>query len=169
MQVFAANCYFGMGYVLKAPVITVSTMELPWTFSGIGNPASTSFVPNTFFESVTIETFFDRLKNTITFHLNQYIFLKYIEEFQTETMKKYLSPDIPNLREVEKNVALTFTNWQDTYPTVRPLTPAVISIAGLHVEQNTDELPLVSQLFFIITKIVHNKKIHLKKIRNLLQ
>lgn len=66
-----------------------------------------------------------------------------VDKTQTELMRKYLSPDISNIREVEKNVALMFTNCHHTFSGVRPLSPAIISIAGLHVEQNTDELPLV--------------------------
>ncbi|XP_043463748.1 UDP-glucosyltransferase 2-like isoform X2 [Leptopilina heterotoma] len=140
-EAFAANCYFGLGFVLKAPVITVSTMmEFPWTFNSIRNPDSTAFIANVFFGSSTIETFFDRLRNTMTVHLGRNRFYGMADKTQTELMRKYLSPDIPNIREVEKNVALMFTNCHYTFFGVRPLSPAIISIAGLHVEQNTDEL-----------------------------
>ncbi|XP_051153798.1 UDP-glucosyltransferase 2-like [Leptopilina boulardi] len=141
-EAFTANCYFGLGYVIKAPVITISTMmEFPWTFSPIGNPDSSSFVANIFFQSSIIETFFDRFKNTLMIHYNRNRFYKFTEKSQTKIMRKYLSPNIPNIREVEKNVALMFTNCHYTICQVKPQNPAIISIAGLHVEQNTDVLP----------------------------
>ncbi|XP_033219246.1 UDP-glucuronosyltransferase 2B31-like isoform X1 [Belonocnema kinseyi] len=138
-EAFSANCYFGFGYVLKVPVIAVSTiLEFPWAVRAIGNPASTAFVQNVFMDSVFISTFWDRLKNTIIFHIANYRFYMYAEKVQTEAMRKYLSPDIPDLREVEKNVALMLTNNYHSLFGIRPVTPAVVDIAGIHAEENED-------------------------------
>lgn len=89
------------------------------------------------------KTFFQRLKSTFVFYQSRYIFEK-ITHVQTEAMRKYLSSDIPNIREIEKTVSLMFVNSHHTLFAIRPNTPAVIPIAGIHIEENDDELSLVS-------------------------
>ena len=119
------------------PVITVSTIrEFSWTIDAIGNPPSTAFSANVLMDSGFVPTFWGRLKNTFIFHCSKYRFHRIIEKEQTEAMRKYLHPDIPTIREVEKSVALTFTNSYHSLFGIRPLTPALVEIAGLHVEQN---------------------------------
>ncbi|XP_051167479.1 UDP-glucosyltransferase 2-like isoform X2 [Leptopilina boulardi] len=87
------------------------------------------------------KTFFQRLKSTFVFYQSRYIFEK-ITHVQTEAMRKYLSSDIPNIREIEKTVSLMFVNSHHTLFAIRPNTPAVIPIAGIHIEENDDELSL---------------------------
>ena len=119
-------------------------MEFPWATAAIGNPASTAFAANVFMDSALILTFWDRLKNTIIFHVSKFRFYMYTEKVQTEAMRKYLSPDIPNIREVERSVALMFANNYHSLFGVRPVTPAVVGIAGIHVEENDDQFTPVS-------------------------
>lgn len=81
----------------------------------------------------------------------------YTETFQTEAMRKYLSPNIPNLREVEKNVALMLTNNYHSLFGIRPVTPAVIDIAGIHAEENQDKFTPVSFLLLFQLIIIFLK------------
>ena len=127
----------GLGYVLKVPVITISsTFEFPWAGEAIGNPPSTAFASNIILSKPQISTFWDRVQNTWTYHISNYRFFWYTDEPQTEIMRKYLSPDIPRIREIEKSQALMFVNSYHSLFGVRPTTPACIEIAGIQVEGN---------------------------------
>ena len=131
----------GLGFVWKVPLIAVSsTFDLPWVGETVGNPPSTAFVPTIFSDTADISTFWDRLKNTWTYLISKYIFFSYTDEPQTEIMRKYLSPDIPNIREIERNVSLLLINSYHSFYGARPLTPALIEIGGIQVEQNDEKL-----------------------------
>ena len=124
-----------MGYILKVPVITVSSLlEFSWASDAVGNPDSTAFAPNVMMDSAEVSTFWERLENTIITNLSKYRFYYYTEKSQTQAMRKYLRPDMPNIREVERNVALTFVNSFHSLFGIRIRSPALIDIAGIHVE-----------------------------------
>ena len=144
LQALAANCFMGLGFVWKVPVITISsTIDLPWAGRTVGNPPSTAFVPYAFSLVADVSTFLDRLQNTLSYYSSKYRFFWYTEIPQTEMMRKYLSPDIPNIREVEKSVALMFINSHCSFFGVRPITPALVEIGGIQVEQNEEILKSV--------------------------
>ena len=55
-------------------------------------------------------------------------------------MRKYLNPNIPDIRTVEKSVALTLVNSDHVMFGVKPLTPGLVQIAGIHIEENKSSL-----------------------------
>lgn len=127
------------------PVITISScLEYSWIPSPIGNPDSTAFAPDVLMDSAEITTFWERLKNTYVTLFSRYQFHMYTENYQTNAMRKYLSPDIPDIRQVERNVALTFVNSFYTLFGIRIRTPAIVDIAGVHIEENEEKLSPVS-------------------------
>lgn len=140
-EAFGSNCYIGLGYVFQVPVITISScLEYSWIPSPIGNPDSTAFAPDVLMDSAEITTFWERLKNTYVTLFSRYQFHMYTENYQTNAMRKYLSPDIPDIRQVERNVALTFVNSFYTLFGIRIRTPAIVDIAGVHIEENEEKL-----------------------------
>lgn len=134
----------GLGYVFKVPVVAVSSaVEYPWIGDFIGNDDNPAYVPNAYHVSSGKMNFWERLKNVVINFTEKRKFHALTEESQTESMRKYLSPDIPNIREVEKNVALTLVNSHAVLFGVKPITPALVQIAGLHVEGNDEVLSSV--------------------------
>ncbi|XP_043467651.1 uncharacterized protein LOC122501928 [Leptopilina heterotoma] len=140
-EAFGSNCYIGLGYIFKVPVITISScLEYSWIPSAIGNPDSTAFAPDVLMDSAEIKSFWERLKNTFVTQFSRYQFYMYTESYQTNAMRKYLSPDIPDIRQVERSVALTFVNSFYTLFGIRTRTPAIVDIAGVHIEENDEKL-----------------------------
>ncbi|XP_033226876.1 UDP-glucuronosyltransferase 2B20-like [Belonocnema kinseyi] len=138
-EAFTANCFVGLGYALKVPVITVSsTLEFSWLDAG--NLDSAAFAPNVLMHKAEICSFWDRLQNTIMIHRSKYEYYIYTGEVQTEAMRKYLSPGIPHVREVERNVALTFVNSYHSLHGIRIRSPSLIDIAGIHLEHGHTEM-----------------------------
>jgi glucuronosyltransferase len=84
--------------------------------------------------------FWDRLKNVLFYHYDLYIFNTMTEKIQTELMRKFLSPDIPNIREVEKSTALILVNRHPVIYNAKPVTSSLIEVSGLHIHENNTKL-----------------------------
>ncbi|XP_014236385.2 UDP-glucuronosyltransferase 2C1 [Trichogramma pretiosum] len=137
MEVFGSSCYIGFGRLLKVPVVGISTLiEFPWISDFIGNDDNLAYVPScssTYFDKTK---FWDRLMNFLHYHSQKYRFQSKTEKIQTELMRKYLSPDMPNVREIEKDVALTFVNRHPVIFGVKPLVPSLVELSALHIEKD---------------------------------
>ena len=130
------SCYYGLGPFLNIPLITITaSKEFPTISRTVGNPLSTAFSSTHLLGKSEIKTFWNRLSNTILSMYNLYR-LYVITEDQTESMREYLSPDLPSIREVEKMVALTIINTHHTIQGVRPTIPAFLEVGGIHIEED---------------------------------
>ncbi|XP_023245843.1 uncharacterized protein LOC106639852 [Copidosoma floridanum] len=141
VEAFTANCYFGLGYIFKVPVLAVSTAaEFPWISDFIGNDDNLAYVPNTFYHSIGELNYWGRVENFVTYFMELRKYHSATAKIQTEAMRKYLSSDIPDIREVEKNVALTLVNSNPIISGIKPITPSLVQVAGLHIEENDETL-----------------------------
>lgn len=105
----------------------------------IGNPMSMSFFPCVSVGFSTISNFWERLVNTIQNLIQPRIF-NYYSASQTDDMRKYLREDMPDIREIEKDMALLFVNSHYTFHGIRPVTPSFVEIGGIHVEMDQSQL-----------------------------
>ncbi|XP_043483367.1 UDP-glucosyltransferase 2-like [Leptopilina heterotoma] len=140
-EFFGATCFFGIGNFLQVPVVAVISIPEPiWAMNAMALPFSTAFYPSTMMDIGSIETFSDRLKNTLSKYIALWLFCWYTDKPQTEAMRKYLSPQIPSIREVEKGISLLVTNNFHSLYGIHPITPDVIEVGGIHIGQNEDKL-----------------------------
>ncbi|XP_051159342.1 UDP-glucosyltransferase 2-like [Leptopilina boulardi] len=140
-EALGANCFFGFGHVLKVPVVMVSAVpELVWFDEILGNPMSNAYTVNFETKYFRIVTFWDRVKNHFWAHYSNYRFFKYTQDNQTVAMRKYLSQDVPNIRELEKKTTLLLVNAYQSFFGIRPLTPSVVQIAGIQIELSETEM-----------------------------
>lgn len=136
------------------PVIAVATaVEYPWINDLIGNCDNLAIVPSVF-TKVKLKKmgFWERVENVLVHYDSVRRFYAMTDESQTESMRKYLSPDMPNIREIEKSIALLLVNSHPTLFGVKPISPVVIPVAGLHVEENDAEFTPVS--FTLLLKVI---------------
>ena len=130
----------GFGHHLKIPVIALSSAaEYPWISDFIGNNDNLATVPNNLISEFDKTKFWDRLKNVLIYYWMIYRFHILTDE-QTHLMRKYINPDIPDIREVEKSVALTLVNTDLAMYGPKPVTPSLVQIGGLHVEEYDTKL-----------------------------
>ena len=118
----------------------------------IGNDDNLAYAVNAFQVGNEKMNFWQRLQNVMGYYSALWKFHALSEKSQTESMRKYLSPDIPNIREVEKNVSLLLVNSHPILFGVKPLTSALVEIAGLHIEGNDEVLPKVAIALFDIER-----------------
>lgn len=125
-------------------MIDVSTsVENPWTMFSIGNSDNLAFVPNSCLTSFDKTIFWDRLKNVLSYYWNAHLFHAITDSVQTNLMRKYLSPDMSNIRYIESSVALTLVNRHPLMHGVKPVTSSLIQVSGLHIDENGPKLSLV--------------------------
>lgn len=126
-------------------MIGISSSALyPWGNEIIGNPPNLAFVPNNFLSFHSNLNFFKRFYNVVhTFYFN-YIFHQ-LTSAQSDSIRKYVDPNTPGVRELENNMALVLTNTHPSLNGARPHVPALIEVGGLHVQEQfeVDEIPAV--------------------------
>lgn len=145
IQAFGANCFFGFGHLLKVPIVAItSAIDYPWIGSFIGNDDNLAYVPTPSFSSFEKTNFWSRLLNFYSYTWEIYAYHSITEKSQTEAMRKYISPDIPNIRDVEKSVALVLVNSHPTIFGIKPITPSLVQVGGLHIGHDKSKLSAVS-------------------------
>ncbi|KAJ8676543.1 hypothetical protein QAD02_012330 [Eretmocerus hayati] len=140
-EVFGANCFMGIGYHLKIPVVIVSSaLEYPWINDLTGNDDNPATVPNALFTAFGGMNFWQRLQNTVMYHNEVKKFHALTETSQTESMRKHINPNMPSIRVIEKNSALILVNSHHILFGVKPALPTLVPIGGLHVEESDSTL-----------------------------
>lgn len=135
----------GFGHFVNAPVVFMSSAQVyPWVDDYVANPSNLAVTPNAMIDVKTPMSFKDRLYNFYSDLKNEYLFNSLSYEEQTNAMRKYLSPDMPDIRQIEKSVALGLINSYHSFNGIRPNTAAFVEVGGLHVEIDDTKLPEVN-------------------------
>lgn len=114
----------------------------PWMHDIIANPENLAFVPNNLINYNENMDFSARLYNVINAVFNK-IYFNYLTASQDDIIKKYLGPHATGVREAESNVAIILVNSYFSLSGVRPFTPALIEVGGLHIQDDSPELSKV--------------------------
>lgn len=142
-QVFGAQCFAIFGDILKVPVIGVSSSVLyPWIYECIANPENLAFTPSNLIAYPQNMNFWQRMYNFVNTVYTKWQF-KAKTTKQTDILRKYVSPDAPDIREVEKKISIILGNSHMSINGIKHTTPAYIEVGGLHVRDEGVELPLV--------------------------
>ncbi|KAK2584309.1 hypothetical protein KPH14_006702 [Odynerus spinipes] len=140
IEIFGSHCFSVFGHLWDIPVIGVSSSALyPWANSIIGNPENLAFLPNNVLNFVGRMNFWQRTYNLLHTTFNK-IYFKYLTQYQDEQLKKYVGPNLPSVRELESKIAMILTNSDLTLNGIRPMTPALIEVGGLHVQEDDSKI-----------------------------
>ncbi|XP_076648061.1 uncharacterized protein LOC143356343 [Halictus rubicundus] len=141
VEVFGAHCYFAIGYLLKAPMIGVSSAILyPWHYDMVGTPENLAYTPNNLITFPSRMNFWQRTYNFLHSTFHKWSF-QYYSSPQTEIARKYLGDDIPDVRTLERNISMVLTNSFMGINGVMDMNPAFVEVGGLHVQEEGVELP----------------------------
>ncbi|XP_043682849.1 UDP-glucosyltransferase 2-like isoform X1 [Vespula pensylvanica] len=141
MEIFGANCFAVLGHVLNIPIIGVSSSALyPWHNHLIGNPENLAILPNNLLNFINQMNFWQRTYNVLNTIFNKKYF-NHLTGYQDEQIKKYVGPNLPSVRELEKSISLILVNSYFPLNGIRPITQAHIEVGGLHVQDDNSKLP----------------------------
>lgn len=121
--VFFANSYFGfVNYV-------------------VGNPESSSYVPNFFISDKKTMNFPERLLNFFINRITSVAF-KYVDYLNNELYTEMFPKEMyPTFDEVKKNISLVFVNTHISQGVIRPNQPNIIEIGGIAAKEIPNKLP----------------------------
>ncbi|XP_063972366.1 UDP-glucosyltransferase 2-like [Diachasmimorpha longicaudata] len=140
VEFFASPCYIGFGPKLKAPVVGFGTCKLQdWFFSPFANPLNPSYMPSYFSTFAQRMTFWERLQNTFLVN-NARVQFDYYLKGQITQVEKYFGRRISGLDELYNDVSLVLVNEHFSTNDIKPSTPDIIDVGGLHTYDNTQQL-----------------------------
>lgn len=126
------------------PFIAVVTPPLlDWMFTPFATPINLATDPSPTSSYAAPMTFLERLNNFIIFHSITRTFNKYVRE-QDECVEKFFGPTYPNSVDLMKEVSLVLVNHDHAVSGLRPFSPMIIPVGGLHVVDHNETLPEVS-------------------------
>ncbi|XP_035737135.1 UDP-glucuronosyltransferase-like isoform X1 [Vespa mandarinia] len=140
IEIFGAPCFAIFGHLFNVPVIGVSSSALyPWHNHIIGNPENLGILPNNLLNFKTPMNFWQRTYNFLHTVFNK-IYFDHLTKYQDEQIRKYVGPNLPSVRQLEKNISMILVNSYFTLNGIRPLTQAHIEVGGLHIQDDGSEL-----------------------------
>ncbi|XP_035701550.1 UDP-glucuronosyltransferase 1A1 isoform X1 [Folsomia candida] len=142
------ECAYGMAHVHGAKVIVYNTaIPFPWYIDPFGFPDESAWVPDFVFHYPPATINFAQRAMA----LFNPIYFNFIREMQyfpklEATLRSTLSPEMPSLSALERNVSLLFINQHPAEDYARPFPPNVIPLPGLHCGDSQKAAPLTSDL-----------------------
>lgn len=106
----------------------------------MGSPFNYGFFSGHYNDYPVVDTFLDRLWNFIVNYKEEQKFYYYTSD-QTDLMRKYLDlPNLPDIRELERNVSLAIVNSHHSYHGIRAVTPAIVEVGGIHIVESDQKV-----------------------------
>ncbi|XP_015121996.1 UDP-glucuronosyltransferase 1-9 [Diachasma alloeum] len=140
VEFFAAHCYIAFGQKLNAPVVGFGTSKLQdWLFGHFGNPLNPSYMPSYFSTFAQRMTFWERLQNTLLISSVCIQFDHYLKT-QISQVEKHFGRRISSIDELFNDVSLVLVNEHFSTNDIKPATPDIIDVGGLHIYDNTQRL-----------------------------
>ncbi|CAG7835758.1 unnamed protein product [Allacma fusca] len=142
------DCAYGLIHELNTSVILYNQMAImPWVSSSMGSPSLPSFVPMMYYNFPDNMTFFERVGNffgTVFYHVvKTYYYEPGMEKVYREGLG---NPNLPSIKDIEKNASLALVNSNINFVPPRPLTPDIIEVGGLYL-RDAEPLPKDLQAF----------------------
>ncbi|CAG9762822.1 unnamed protein product [Ceutorhynchus assimilis] len=128
---FNIECFLGLVNKYKAPFIGLSSsVALPWQGKWFGAQPNPSYVQNVCGGFSTPMIFLDRVVNTLLHVYSNVWYELFIAKPANEWSKKYIDFEAAD----PHKTSLFLVNTHYTLTGVQPLTPNIIEVGGLHVQ-----------------------------------
>ncbi|XP_018352966.1 PREDICTED: UDP-glucuronosyltransferase 2B33-like [Trachymyrmex septentrionalis] len=135
---------YALAYRFNAPLIGVSTLGLyNSNYYLLGAPVLPSH-PSAWEMGDTTDfnlSLWQRIKNFIRLWYHIYCTLNHFYSEQQAIAEKYLGKNIPDIRDMERNISFVFQNQQKVLSFVRPQTSNVLSFGNFQISKKLAALP----------------------------
>ncbi|XP_023247051.1 UDP-glucuronosyltransferase 2A3-like [Copidosoma floridanum] len=145
MEVFVSNCYLAWGRFLKIPMVGVMTSSLiDWYNEPLGNPLNLAVTPSSWSHLYHPMNFWERLTNAFMYNVIV-MQTKYYIRCQDKYIEQYFGTGYPNSNDIIRDLDLLLVNMHHSVNGIRPFTPAIVPVAGLHIQDDDPNLPKAVQ------------------------
>lgn len=136
MEQFNSDCMSGVAWKLQAPIIGLSSCALmPWHYDRVGNPHIPSYVPALFMGLSDRMSYTERLSNWMAVQGMKLLYRHFADTAADTILRKAFGPSIPSVTELSKRTSMMFVNQHYSLSGVKPLSPAVIELGGVHIKE----------------------------------
>lgn len=145
IELFSSDIFIGFAHKFNVPLITmIASMSLPWSNDRVSNIENPAYTTHMYSLHASRMNFKQRLVNTVSLILAKSVHA-YINFFAERHARRFFGEDLPPFCSLLKNTSLVFVNSFPVFHGVRPNTPQVIEIGGIHVTP-AQQLPHVRQI-----------------------
>lgn len=145
VEIFLSDAFLGVGPHFNVPIIGVSSFGASkWTADLVGTPEIPSYVPNAYIGYTHHMTFMQRLRNVYYYWAEDILHPILFDPIQQKMYEKIFSGENkPSLAEIKRNISLVLLllNAHVSFGYLRPFTPNMIDVGGLHINRNPQPLP----------------------------
>lgn len=126
----------------------VTTKLHDWLYAPFGNPMNTAYLGSVTSGYDQEMTFFERLKNTYIHNYVTFMFHYHVEA-ECEQVEKYMGRKISSIQDLYNDVSIVLVNSHYSLNDIKPSTPDIIEVGGIHVSPTGQELtPVIIPDFF---------------------
>lgn len=141
MEQFNTDCLMGIAHVLQVPVVALSSCPLlPWHYERIGNPIIPSYIPALFLGQGENIDFFHRVVNWFIYHGYNFLYDLLSHKVATDLVRQRFGDHMPDTKELSMNTSIFFVNQHYSLSGAKPLSPAVIELGGIHIQNQIEPL-----------------------------
>ncbi|CAH2232693.1 jg5318 [Pararge aegeria aegeria] len=146
---FMGDCVLGLAYAhgIKAPIVAlVSGPRMPWTMERVGAVDNPSYVPIVTSALTSQMSFKERLENTLSsIGIREWYNREILIKERRILEKKF--GNIPDLRELGKNMSVMLINSFHVLSGAMPLVPGLVEIGGMHLKTERKPIPKYIERF----------------------
>ncbi|KAH8269748.1 hypothetical protein KR018_009818 [Drosophila ironensis] len=135
MEHFNTDCAMSVPYLLKTPVIAMSSCALmPWHYERLGAPQIPSYISALFQGQSQEMSLAGRLGNWITVHSLNMLYKFFSVPAANAAIRQRFGPGFPSTEEMIRNTSLMLINQHFSLSGPKPIPPNVIEVGGVHIK-----------------------------------
>ncbi|XP_049831242.1 UDP-glucosyltransferase 2-like isoform X3 [Schistocerca gregaria] len=148
VEVFSGDCMAGLARRFRAPLVAIaSCVAPPWARDRMGTPDHPAYMENFFLPLVAPLGFWERTANT-AFHLLARLGNWWLSEREIDAVERAaLGSGAPATSQLVHSTDLLLLNSHSSVNQPVPLTPGVVEVGGLHIQQPKPLRKELQQLF----------------------
>lgn len=160
-ELWNSDVFLGFADKFKAPVVVMSSSALiPWGSDRFGLPDNPAYVKTVFLEVMGNLNFQQRLYNSYQLVVSKLAYTWFFNPLSERIARRHFGDSLPPLEVLARDTSLLLVNTHHSLHGVRPFTPQVIQVGGLHIKE-PKPLPKVS--LFSLTELTSSLNLCVSK------
>ncbi|XP_004531362.1 UDP-glucuronosyltransferase isoform X2 [Ceratitis capitata] len=182
-EYFNTDCQLGIPYLLQLPVVGLSSCILmPFHYDRIALPDFPSYVQSEFVGFPEVLKWHERLLNFLQMKLLKHIYRYRTNYYDRRIINKYLNVDFDVDDFAKRSTGLIFVNQHYTLHGNKPLTPQLVEMGGIHIDETAvnatlpakiekflKNAPLAGVLFFSWGSMVRSSSMPTEKVQTIVK
>ncbi|XP_017477432.1 PREDICTED: UDP-glucuronosyltransferase-like [Rhagoletis zephyria] len=156
-EFFNTDCQLGIPYLLQVPVVGLSScLLMPYYYDRIALPDFPSYVQSEFVGFPEELSWHQRLLNFVQMKFIKNLYRYRTNYYDRQLIKKYLNVDFDVDEFAKRSTSLILVNQHYTFNGNKPLTPQLIEMGGIHIEEKATTATLPAEIEKFLKNAPHD-------------